>query len=256
MIFSKRKYIIKSNNRQFLDFIPPISILLGGFIFIAGTMLAVFLYQTPKGGYEFFNQYFSELGIRGDYFVDDGQRYAPDNPEIFNVALFAAGTLMVPFFMFTYRQMRNRNRVSNFFLLIASIGGVIAGPMLIGVGLFDLSFVSDIFWQDHTFWTGWLYILLTVTSICWFFMLLMSKDLPYRTTKWILVDYLFLLILIVLTIVNITDGINILKVADIPLLNMNSVETYQKLIAYFFFLYYGLIVGVRLTKTKYDNTPI
>ena len=261
MIFQKKQYIIKDKKRQFLDFIPPVSILLGGLIFIVGTVLAMVWYQTPKGGYQFFDQFFSELGLRNNYtaILDNGGtefRYAPQNPELFNISLFAAGTLMMFFFAFSFRQMRNANRPSTFFLLIASLSGIAAGPMLIGVGLFDLGYPGDVFWQEHGFWTGFLYIFITVTSICWFIMLLSSRDLPYRKTKWILFDYLFLLVLVFLTIINLLDGMDLVFVKDIAYLNTYSVETYQKSIAYLFFLYYGLIVGVRLTKTKYDNTPV
>ena len=160
---------------------------------------------------------------------------------MFNISLFAAGTLMVLFFMFTYRQMRNSNRPSNFFLLIASLSGIATGPMLIGVGLFDLGYPAETFWQEHGFWTGLLYILITVTSLCWFIMLLIARDLPYRTTKWILVDYLFLLLLAFLTIINLADGLDISHVKDIAYLNTYSIQAYQKVIAYLFFLYYGLL---------------
>lgn len=261
MIFRKKQYIIKDGKRQFFDFIPPISILMGGLIFIVGTVLAMLWYQTPNGGYQFFDQFFSELGLRNNYtaILDDGSfefRYAPQNPELFNYSLFAGGILMMFFFLFSFRQMRNANRPSNFFLLIASLSGIAAGLMLIGVGLFDLGYPADVFWQEHGFWAGFLYIFITATSLSWFFMLMISKDLPYRKTKWILVDYLFLLVLAFLTIINLADGLNILFVKDIAYLNIYSVETYQKSIAYLFFMYYGLIVGVRLTKTKYDNTPV
>jgi hypothetical membrane protein len=261
MIFSKRTYAIKEEDRQFLDYIPPVSIFLGGIIFLAGTIAAILLYHTPNGGYQFFDQFFSELGVRHDYVAElsDGgteQRYAPSNPEIFNVTLFAAGFLMIPFFMFTYRQMRNSNRFSNFLLVLATLSGVAAGPMLIGVGIFDLSYPANVFWQEHGFWSASLYLLITITSILWFVMLLTSSNLPYRTTKWIWLDYLFLLVLTVITVLNFTDGFGVLNISDIPYLQEYPIETYQKLIAYLFFIYYGLVVGTRLTKTKYDNTPV
>jgi len=262
MLFTSRKYEIKTEDRQFLDYIPPASILLGGIIFLVGTVAAILTYQTPNGGYHFLDQFFSELGIRHDYIEtlaggSTEQRYAPPYPDLFNITLYASGFLMIPFFLFSYRQMRNSNRLSNLFLIIATMSGVLAGPMLIGVGIFDLSYPShDIFWQEHGFWVASLYLLLTVTAISWFLMLVLSSKLPYHTSKWIGLDYLFLIVLVIMVIVNLLDGLKIVMVGDIPLLNNFPIETYQKLIAYVFFAYYGLVVGVRLTKTKYDNTPV
>ena len=65
-----------------------------------------------------------------------------------------------------------------------------------------------------------------------------------------------LIILAFLTIINLADGMDLFYVKDIAFLNIYSVQAYQKIIAFLFFMYYGLIVGVRLTKTKYDNTPV
>ncbi len=257
-IHRKVDYKIKEDDREFLDFIPPVSILLSGIIFIFGTLTAVFIYETPNGKYQFLNQFFSELGVRFDFINSRNELiYAPAHPDVFNITLYASGFLMIPFFMFSYRQMRNSNRVSRFFLLLATLSGMVAGPMLIGVGIFDLSSKGSEIWMDHGFWVGILYILLTSTSILWFLMLLTSSHLPYRrNTRWIWLDYAFLIGLSILTSLNILDGLNIIFVSDIPLLSVFPIETYQKVIAYLFFMYYGLVVGIRLSKTKYDNTPI
>lgn len=262
MIFSKRTYKIKEEERTFFDFIPPFSILVGGLVFIIGTLTSIYLYRTPNGGYDFFHQFFSELGVRYDYtaILDGGgteHRYAPENPEIFNFSLIVTGMLMMPFFLFSYRQMRNENRFSTLMLLISIVSGILAGPFLMGVGMFDLSHVGSNPWDEHGFWVAILYILLTLISITWLFMLLTARNLPYRTeTKWIYMDYLFLLVLIVFTVINLVDGLDLYFVKDMPYFNVFPVETYQKLIAYIFFGYFGLVVGVRLSNTKYDNTPV
>ncbi len=262
MLFSKRQYHLKEEDRTFFDYIPPFSILVGGLIFIIGTLTAIYLYRTPNGGYDFFGQFFSELGIRYDYtaILDDGStelRYAPDNPEIFNYSLMATGVLMIPFFLFSYRQMRNENLFSNFMLLIATVAGMAAGPFLIGVGMFDLSHVGPNPWDEHGFWVAILYILITIVAVTWMLLIITSRNLPYRTeTKWIYMDYIFLMVLVVLTILNIIDGLDLIFVKDIPYVNTFPIETYQKIIAYLFFTYFGLVVGVRLSKTKYDNTPV
>ncbi len=261
MFIKKQEFEWNTEDRQFLDYLPPISILLGGLVFIVGTLTAIFLYQTPNGKYQFLSQYFSELGVRHDYYADvNGStvlRYAPPHPDIFNISLFAAGFLLIPFFLFSYRQMRNNNRVSNFFLFLSIIGGMLAGIMLIGVGIFDLSYPAKYIWQEHGFWVAWLYLLIGLISIFWYIMIITSHNLPYRVkTRWIWLDYAFLAILIFLAIVNIGDGVNLFKVINIPILNHFPVETYQKLLAYVFFMYYGFVVGGRLANTKYDNTPV
>ena len=256
-----RTYVIKEDERTLADFIPPVSILMGGIIFLLGTFTAIALYKTPNGGYDFFNQFFSELGVRKDYveILSDGtteRRYAPPYPDLFNFTLVLTGILMIPFFAFSFRQMRNESDFSTGALWLSIVMGILAGPMLIGVGLFDLSYPSTTFWQEHGFWVANLYLLITGISILWFFMLVKARNLPYKTTKWIWVDYFLLFFLGIFTLVNLIDGLKIYLVKDIPLMNIYPVETYQKLIAYLFFIYFGLVVGVRLTKTKYDNTPV
>lgn len=258
MFLSKTEYKLREDDREFADLLPPLSILIAGIIFLVGTTVAILLYKTPNGGYNFFEQYFSELGLRFNYTTTDGEfRYATEHPDIFNYTLYASGFLMIWFFLFSYRQMRNARRISRFFLFLSTISGMVAGPFLIGVGVFDLGNPGLNFWEMHGFWTGLLYLLLTTTSIFWYLMLLTSKNLPYRhNTRWIWLDYLFLIALSFFTILNLVDGIGLMKIVDTPYVNIFSVETYQKFIAYVFFMYYGLVVGIRLSKTKYDNTPI
>lgn len=256
-----RRYVIKEDARTLSDFIPPVSILMGGIIFFIGTITAIFLYETPNGSYDFFNQFFSELGVRTDYVetLTNGtqeQRYAPPYPNIFNFTLVLTGILMVPFFAFSFRQMRNESKFSTNVLWISILFGVLTGPMLIGVGLFDLSYPANQIWQEHGFWVANLYLFITAASILWFFMLLRARNLPYKTTRWIWVDYVLLFLLTLFTLANLADGLKLWLVKDMPILNTLPVETYQKLIAYLFFTYFGLVVGVRLTKTKYDNTPV
>ncbi|MCG3219452.1 MAG: hypothetical protein KAR35_10620 [Candidatus Heimdallarchaeota archaeon] len=261
MFIRKQEHELKEE-RTIMDRIPPLSILVGGIVFLVGTISAILIYETPNGEYDFLKQFFSELGIRKDYLAEFGDgttefRYAPENPELFNLSLWLSGLLMAYFFIFSFRQMRNNNRFSNFFLFLSTLTGITAGFMLMGVGLYDLSNESDTIWQTHGFWVIGLYSLLTITSVLWYFMLLSSNNLPYRDkTKWIFLDYLFLIILTILTIVNITDATNLLNVGDIPYMDQYPIETYQKIIAYLFFMYYGLVVGGRLSKTKYDNTPV
>ncbi len=258
---SNRQFTILDEDRQLADFIPPVSILLAGIIFLVGTILAIITYETPNGKYQFLDQFFSELGVRKTYVetFSDGStelRYAPPYPDIFNFTLMLTGVLLIPFFSFSFRQMRNASMNSTRLLWVAIVTGILCGPMLFGAGFFDLSFDSQAVWQEHGFWVAFLYIFITVASIAWFFMLMLAKDLPYKTSKLIWLDYILLFILAVLALINLADGMSLVKVVNIPVVNTLPVEAYQKFIAYIFFIYFGLIVGGRLTLTKYDNTPV
>lgn len=251
------EYVWDRNKRQFLDFVPPISILVAGLVFIIGTAIAIFLYSTPNGKYQFFNQYFSELGVRHNY-IDPSRGttvYAPQYHEIFNLSLIVSGFLVIPFFPFTYRQMRNRSRISRYLFLISIFFGTMSGPLLICVGIFDLSVSPTSFYLDHHFWAAALYLFISLASVFWLLGITFAKDLPYQSSKVIFVDYILILILMVNIIVSFIDNIGLVKLDKIPLFNKLPIEAYQKFIAYTFFIYYGLIVGLRLLNTKYDNTP-
>ena len=260
MLIAKRQYEIKKDKRTFLDFLPPVSIFLAGLTFIIGTGIAIWWYETPNGKYQFLSQFFSELGVRKTFNDGGVIRYAPMFPDIFNMTLVATGVLMFPFFMFTFRQMRNENRLSNFFLLIAMIIGILAGFMLMGVGVFDLSYDKAMsnppIYVTHGFYVSLTYLFMAIVSIFWLLCIMTSKNLPYHKTKWIILDYIFVIILVINALVNILDGIKLLPVDNIPYLRQYPIEFYQKLMAYLFFVYYGLVVGVRLSLKKYDNTPV
>ncbi|MCE7734560.1 MAG: hypothetical protein GPJ54_06765 [Candidatus Heimdallarchaeota archaeon] len=248
------------NKRQFADFIPPVSGFIAGIIFIFGTLWAVFDYNTVLGGYDFLEQFFSELGVRNDYLKthNDGtteQAYAPVNPEIFNLSLIFAGFIMIPFFPFSYRQMRNKSRISRGSFLLAITFGAFAGPFLVGVGLVDLSVENTDILSNHHFWAFSLYLLISLASIFWLIGITFAKDLPYRTSKLIFLDYLLILALLANVTVSLLDNLEIVAVGDVPYFSEYPVEAYQKFMAYLFFFYYALIVGTRLSLVKYDNTP-
>lgn len=248
------------SKRQFADFIPPVSVFIAGIIFIFGTLWAVLDYNTVLGSYDFLEQFFSELGVRKDYLKthNDGsteQAYAPENPEIFNYSLILSGFIMIPFFPFAYRQMRNKSRISRGAFLLSITTGAFTGPFLVGVGLIDLSVENTDILTNHHFWAFSLYLLISLTSIFWIIGITFAKDLPYRSSKAIFLDYILILVLLVNVAVSLFENLDIMAVSDMPYFNEFPVEAYQKFMAYLFFIYYALIVGTRLSLVKYDNTP-
>lgn len=254
------QFVWDKGKRQFADFIPPVSIFIAGIIFIFGTLYAVYDYETILGGYDFLEQFFSELGVRDDYLkthndLTTEQAYAPNNPEIFNFSLILAGFIMIPFFPFTYRQMRNKSRISRLSFLLAITFGAFTGPFLVGVGLVDLSVENTDILSNHHFWAFSLYLLISLASIFWLIGLTFAKGLPYRTSKLIFLDYILILVLLVNVAVSLLDNLGMMAVDDMPYFSELPVEAYQKFMAYLFFIYYGLIVGTRLSLVKFDNTP-
>lgn len=251
------EYVWDKSKRQKKDFIPPISILIAGLAFLVGTGLAILWYETPNGKYKFFDQFFSELGVRSDYIRENSTElvFAPQNPELFNLSLIVSGFFVIFFFPFTYRQMRNRRIFSRWMFLISIFFGALTGPLFMLVGFVDLSVVQTSFATDHHFWAGLLYIFISIAGFFWLLGITFSKDLPYHSTKWIFVDYLLIILLNVSIFISLLDNLGLVPLDNIPFFNAFNIEVYQKFMAFTFFVYYGLIVGIRLLNTKYDNTP-
>ncbi len=245
-------------DRQWQDHIPPISIIISSFVFFVGTFMAMYLYDTPNGGYNFADQFFSELGVRSEYFDPDNSEtvYPPKDPEIFNYTLLFSGYTSLAFFPFTWRQMRNDSKFSRFCFGLAIMFGTLAGPVLVGVGLIDLSVVETAKITDHHFWAALLYLFIGLTSLFWLIGLYKADHLPYKKdANWMKLEYFYLAIYIVIVIFNlIVSGFD-LDIEDTGGINILSIEGYQKVMAYMFFFYF-FYVGMKLAREKYDNTPV
>lgn len=248
-------YVIDPSKRSALDYITPISAILTGLVFVIGTAYAIISYQTVEGGYDFFNQFFSDLGVRNDYTIDNVTKYAPDNPEIFNFSVILSGVFILPFFGTVYRQMRNVSVISKVFFRLAILLGMISGILMIGVGVFDLSYEEPIWFLDHQLVVAVFLITVSATSVLWLLGVLTSKQLPYKNSGWLILDVILIVMAIIFVVINLIHHTTSLKVEDMPFFNAYPIEAYQKFLAYTFFLYYSLIVGIRLLLTKYDNTP-
>lgn len=244
-------------DRQWQDHIPPISIIIASFVFFVGTFMAMYLY-APNGGYNFADQFFSELGVRSDYVDPDTSEtvFAPNDPEIFNYTLLFTGYVSLAFFPFTWRQMRNDSSISKFFFGLAIMFGTLAGPVLVGVGLIDLSVEETARITDHHFWAALLYLFIALTSLFWLLGLFKAEHLPYKKDAWgMKLEYFYLAIYIAIVIFNLVVSIFDLDIDNISGINTLSIEGYQKVMAYMFFLYF-FYVGMKLAREKYDNTPV
>ncbi len=244
-------------DRQWADHIPPITIIISSFVFFVGTFMAIYLYDTPNGGYNFADQFFSELGVRENYVNDSLEDvYKPDNPEIFNYTLLFTGYVGLPFFPFTWRQMRNGSGFSKFCFGTAIMFGTLMGPVIVGVGLIDLSVEETARITDHHFWAALLYLFIGLTSLFWLMGLFKADQLPYKKhANWMKVEYLYLGIYIVIVIFSLVVSVFDLDIDDISGINTLSIEGYQKVMAYMFFFYF-FYVGMKLANEKYDNTPL
>lgn len=229
---------LSSQHKERLVKYGTISFFTATIVFIVGTFLAMITYPD----YSFLTQFFSELGVRADTISpSDGTLFqkAP-YPELFNGSLYIAGLLIFPFFILTTLLLWNESLLSNIFLLLSTLTGSLVGPFLIGVGYYDLA--RD--WDAHVWWAITLYQLIAVTTFLWTVAILsMPGSHEFRSNKKWIYDIIFFALLLLTTFINIEN-----YVPPIFPLNLLEVAAYQKLMAYFFIAYFGIIVSLRLKK--------
>ena len=79
--------------------------LIAAIVFLIGTFTAMIMYDN----YGFLNQFFSDLGNRGDTFnpeIPSDIRPKSTYPEIFNVTLWVSAVFIIPFFPYAGRKMQ------------------------------------------------------------------------------------------------------------------------------------------------------
>lgn len=254
------KFVWDRSKRSKSDFIPSMSMLLSTLMYLIGTMVAITLYMTPNGTFNFLNQSLFELGIRNDFTINQGGKiisyYAPSVPNIYNYSLIISGAFLIPFFPYSYSKLRNHSYLSRFFLLIAIIFGTCIGITLMGMGIFDLSYSPEVeLFKSYIFYHNLQVLFMGITTISWFLSLILSIRLPYHTSKLIFIDYTLCLIMVLITSINIMSALSLIAISDIPFLEEITPEFLNGLIVYLFFMYFGMVVGLRFMNTKYDNTP-
>ncbi|MHA2030310.1 MAG: DUF998 domain-containing protein [Candidatus Kariarchaeaceae archaeon] len=211
------------------------SMFISAIVFAIGNAIAMILYPD----YSFSSNYFSDLGIRRDIYVTslDTMAYAPPHPEIFNITLYICGFFIIPFFPAATSIVKN-NEGRNTLLILCALSGVSIGPLLIGVGIYDVASNFD----AHVDFATNLMFMIGVTSLLWAMAITsLDKDASYKQFKtWILDPFFVIFIMFVAWIL-------VWGRPDIIPFNKVSYQIYQKLVALSFIPYYSL-VGLRLYK--------
>ncbi|NHI93888.1 MAG: hypothetical protein EAX96_15475 [Candidatus Lokiarchaeota archaeon] len=107
--------------------------IIGGIQFIVVTLIAMFFYP---GGYNFFFNYFSTLGVT----VTSPTHTLPNVPNVisfimFFMAIIIAGIVIIPFFIIIRTLFKDEKKM-NIIAWIGSIVGIISAPFLMGVAIF------------------------------------------------------------------------------------------------------------------------
>ncbi|MHA2423806.1 MAG: DUF998 domain-containing protein [Candidatus Thorarchaeota archaeon] len=125
--------------------------ILAGVSFVILTFILMGIYP---GGYDFFTNYFSQLGLSEINGID-----TPFNWFLFAVATSLSGMLSIPFWI----SIRTVFMASTSLRAISGIGtaiGIVAGPCLAGVGIF----AGDLFGPQHG-WSTILFFILFAIAI-------------------------------------------------------------------------------------------
>lgn len=207
----------------------------GAITFALGNIIAIILYPN----YSFSGNSFSDLGIRQDTFFPETNAFvsAAPYPEIFNVTLYICGLLIIPFFIAAYSVLKDNNN-NNIFLLISGITGLSIGPLLIGVGVYDMAKDLD----AHGDFATTLMMMIGFTSLFWALgVVFLGRESEYKQFRTWYLDPLFAFFIMFVTWVLVWGKPNVILLKNI------SFQVYQKMVALSFIPYYS-IVGLRLLK--------
>lgn len=204
-------------------------------VFVIGLIVAMLLYKD----YSFVNNYISTLGIRFDHVNDDGELVkGAKYPEILNYTFYFCGSLLIPFFPAAASVLREKNVLSTLLFSLTAISGVFIGPMLIGVGIYDVA--SDL--VLHIVYATNVMFAIGVTSILWGLSILaLSRESPYKQqTRW-QTDLVFVVFILFVSFTQVYG------IPDLPLLRDIPSPLYQKMVPISFIPYFSM-VGWRLLK--------
>ncbi len=202
-------------------------------LFIIGNIIAIIFYD----GYEFFNQFFSELGSRADVMDEDGNMWPKaEYPEIFNISLYITAVFMVPFFVFLPSQFRSLE--SKIIVpILTAVSGIISSIYLILVGVYDMGLYLDK--HIEVALNLYLGIIFTIT-LFGISLILLPEDDKYRKHYSLRLDMIFIVLTFVIT------GINYMQ--EVPdFISIIPRATFQKIMPYTF-LPYLTLYGIRNLK--------
>jgi len=216
-------------------------------IFVIGTSIAMIAYPS----YSFSNDFFSELGIRGN--PSQGcpcgisSLSVAEYPEIFNVTVILAGIFLLPFFPILFLILDPKGIYRQLIPILVVTSGISTSFFLSFVGVFDAGY----FYNEHTFATYGLYYSIIVTCLAWgLAVLFLSKDSPYKQSKLWIIDPLISLAGIFIGVINT----NLFGVSDI-FTQFLPITLYQKLLAYLFMMFFGFVAirFIMIQKSKTGN---
>ena len=221
-----------------------ISALIAITIFVIGTSIAMIVFTN----YSFTNDYFSELGIRGD--PSQGCPCGISNlsvaeyPEIFNITIILTGIFLLPFFPIMFLILNPKGAYRKLLPILVVVSGISTSLFLSFVGVFDAGY----FYDEHTFTTYGLYYCIIVTCLAWgLSILFLNKDSPYKQSRLWIIDPLVSLAGLFIGVINA----RIFGLSDI-FTQFLPITFYQKLLAYLFMIFFGFVSirSIMIKKSK------
>ncbi len=199
------------------------------FVFIIGLVTAIIFYP----GYQFTEQFISQLGIRFDTVNPYGDVIVGAlHPEIMNITFFLSGILIIPFFPAVASILRDKNIMNSIFFGLVALSGLTLGPLLFLVGVWDVASDFDL----HVDVATNLMLMIGVTSILWAFAIItLSKNSFYKNSKIWLIDFL------IIALILFVSWVLVFGKPDLPILRDISYPLYQKLVPITFIPYFSLV---------------
>jgi len=155
--------------------------ILSGLIFVITTFIAMFTYP---GGYSFFEDYFSELGLT----VTNGQP-SMLNYALFSIACSGAAVCTAPLFL-ALPSLFTETTLQKIISVIGTILGLSAAPNLAALALF----AGDVFPTEHFLTTMLFFLLITLAILMYSIAMFMKTDYPklYALIGFVVVIICFL----------------------------------------------------------------
>ncbi|MFX0054905.1 MAG: hypothetical protein ACFFAD_08270 [Candidatus Hermodarchaeota archaeon] len=142
--------------------IGAISGILAGLQFVVLSFVDMLIYP---GGYNFFENYFSQLGLAVINSVD-----TPVNWFLFATATTLGGIFTVPFYL-SIRTVFTETRMQKALSGLGTALGVVAAPCLAGIGIF----AADLFLFEHA-WSTIIFFVLTAIAIATYSIAILLKS--------------------------------------------------------------------------------
>jgi len=142
--------------------IGAISGIISGLQFVVLSFVDMLIYP---GGYNFFENYFSQLGLSVINSVD-----TPLNWFLFATATTLGGILTIPFYL-SIRTVFTETRVQKALSGLGTALGLVAAPCLAGIGIF----AADLFLFEHA-WSTIIFFVLTAIAITTYSIAILLKS--------------------------------------------------------------------------------